>query len=144
MFVFTQSQILSAVSSFTSSLASGATVHLYTNAYSPTNLSTIGSFTEADFTGYSAVTITGYTSAAWQSQGAGISYTQPQAVFNTASPYTVGQNIVGYWVQYTATPPVLVGAERFAAAIPMSAAGNQIIIVAPLSFADAGAAGQVF
>jgi hypothetical protein len=144
--VFLQSQA-SLMATLTSQLAVIGTschVHLYSNNYTPTNLSAVSNFTEADFTGYSDVATTGFSTPSWQSQGAAVAWSEPMAVFTTASPYTVGQTIYGYWVDSGTMTPVLIGAERFTAPIPMIGVGNQIIISAPLTVADALIPGTIF
>jgi hypothetical protein len=125
-------------------LGTTMSVHLYNNNYLPTNQSTIADFTETAFTGYSAVTVIGTAAVAWQSQGAAVMWTSPQAVFSTASPYTVMDTIYGYYIESGTSPNYLIGAERFSAPIAMGAAGNQIIVAAPISAADGGIPGQVY
>lgn len=51
--------VLSVLSLWRSQLTIGSTLRLYANDYTPTPLDTWGSFTEASFTGYAAVSLVG-------------------------------------------------------------------------------------
>lgn len=144
MFIQTRSALMTALNDITTAIGGGATVHLYSNNYTPTPLSTVTNFTEADFTGYSAFTLTGGAAVTWQSQGAAVSWTIPQAVFNTASPYTVTQTVYGYYVMSAGMSPYLLGAEQFPAPVTMVGAGDQVIISVPINIRDAGIPGQIY
>lgn len=45
-------------------LLEGGSLHAYKNNYTPINGSVLASFTEADFSGYAAITVVGWTAAA--------------------------------------------------------------------------------
>jgi hypothetical protein len=144
MFQQSQASLMATLTSQIAVIATSCHVHLYSNNYTPTNQSAVSNFTEADFTGYAAIATTGFSTPSWQSQGAAVAWSEPMAIFNTASPYTVGQTIYGYWVDSGTMTPVLIGAERFTAPVSMIAVGNQIIVSAPLSVADALIPGTIF
>jgi hypothetical protein len=144
MYVATQIMLMNTLASQLTTLGTSVSIKLFSNNFTPSNQSILSDFTEADFTGYLAVATTGYTAPAWVSNNAAVAYSLPLAAFNTASPYTVGQTIYGYYLVSGTGSPVLIGAERFLQPMSMIGAGNQILISAPISVADAGIPGQVF
>lgn len=87
------------------------TLKLFKNDYTPVAASTAGSFTEADFTGYSAKTLSRYTwgTASTVSGKASIAYdSSPQ----TWACGATGNIVYGYYVVGT-TSGTLIYAERF-------------------------------
>jgi hypothetical protein len=82
-------------------------LRLYQNNITPSDSDTAGTYTEATFTGYSAITLTG---ASWGTASAGtISFAQ-QTFSSSANQAT--QNIYGYYLTQV-TSGILVYAERF-------------------------------
>lgn len=89
---------------------------LFKSNTTPSNTDTAGTYTEADFTGYSAITLTG---ASWSSNGSGVA-SYAQQTFTCSA--TSSNAIYGYFVVQT-TSGVLVYAERDASA-PFNIANN--------------------
>lgn len=82
-------------------------LRLFQSNTTPANGDTAGTYTEATFTGYSAITLTG---SSWNAASAGsISFAQ-QTFTSSAAQAT--QNIYGYYLTQ-AVSGVLVWAERF-------------------------------
>lgn len=106
--------------------AAGLHVRLYKNNYIPVDGSTLGNFTEADFSGYASVVPT---------------MTVPTEVSNKAEMHDnatrhfthngggTGNSIYGYYVTLD-TGPALLWAERFSAPITMATNGDDIAIIA--------------
>lgn len=133
-----KSALLDIISTY---LAAEDAVHikLYSNNLVPSVNSVLGDFTEADFTGYAPILLTGWTDAAWASQGAAVCYGIPSAVFNAASPFTVGQTVFGWYaVAGSSSPFTLLAAGSFGSGIPMASLGDQILISVPVGISDAG------
>lgn len=88
---------------------------------------------EADYTGYTAG---GAALAAWFDALAnplgGFSIDSAKVQFAPAAPYTVGNNIGGFWVETAAGDLIMIAS--FQAPIPMSAAGNGFPVSASLIF----------
>lgn len=86
---------------------------------------------EATYTGYAAETL-----AAWgdpyTSPAGGASVASPLVQFQTAAPYTTGNNIGGAWIE-TATGD-LVAIITFPDEVPMAALGDAIPISQVLTF----------
>ena len=86
-------------------------LRLYSNNITPSDTDTAGTFTEATFAGYAAITLTG---ASWNAAAAGsITYGSQQTF--TRSSTGAGENIYGYYVTQL-TSGLLVYAERDGAA----------------------------
>ena len=86
-------------------------LRLYSNNITPSDTDTAGTFTEATFAGYAAITLTG---ASWNAASAGsITYSSQQTF--TRSSTGAGENIYGYYVTQL-TSGLLVYAERDGAA----------------------------
>ena len=86
---------------------------LFKNDYTPTTVSTLGNFTEADFTSYASVTLsqTSWSSATTNGLGkAESSYAQQSWTCGS-----VGNTVYGYYVQ-SDTSSELLWAERFGSA----------------------------
>jgi len=96
---------------------------LYRNDYTPANTAAPGSFTEANFTGYAARTLTrsNWNAATTVSGKAESSYgSAPQSWTCGAT----GNTVYGYWVEGSTSAKVLWG-ERFATARTL-ASGDQL------------------
>ena len=91
------------------------TLHLYTNNYTPTAADTTASYTEATFTGYSAMPVARATWGAPATNSTG----QGEADYPQQT-WTVGssQTIYGYWIQGV-TSGTVVWAEAFATPRPL-------------------------
>lgn len=97
---------------------------LFSNNITPADSDTAGTYTEATFTGYSAITLTG---ASWNAASAGsIAYSAQQTFTRTSTGVT--ENIYGYYcVQVTST--TLLYSERDGAApVAMTNNGDNIKI----------------
>ncbi len=103
----------------------GAVLKLYQNDLVPTKGTVIADLTEATFTGYASITLTTWNGPYINASGNCV-VLAGQKQFDTASPYTVGNNVYGYWVESSTGDLLLIG--RFAdAPIPMAAAGNALL-----------------
>jgi len=80
------------------------TLKLYKSDTTPGNTDTAGTYTEADFTGYSAATLTG---ASWVVTGNPVTYAKQTF---TSSAGSQNQNVYGYFIVAGAA---LIYAERF-------------------------------
>lgn len=111
-----------------------STLQLFQNNVIPSPGMVIGDLTEATFTGYSAATITAFLATYLDPLG-GASIQAPTQQFQTASPFTVGNTIYG-WYLLTAGG-VLVLAGTFAAPIAMAGNGDAIPLDVKLNFGAA-------
>jgi hypothetical protein len=88
---------------------------------------------EASFTGYTAG---GYAIATWLSPilapEGGYSIQSPLVQADTASPYTVGNVIGGYWIQEAGGDVIF--AVQFAVGVPMQTAGQGLPLTSRLVF----------
>lgn len=97
---------------------------LYKNNITPSDTDTAATYTEADFTGYSAITLTG---ASWGSASGGtIAYAQQTFTCSGAS----SNSIYGYFVIQT-TSTVLLYSERDASAPFTVAVSGDAVKVTP-------------
>lgn len=103
---------------------------LYKNNYTPVAGSTESSFTEADFTGYSALTLTG---ASWTIvTGAPSTASYAQQTFSSSADQST-QNIYGYFV-VQATSGKVMWAELFSdGPYPIANNGDQIKVTPKLT-----------
>lgn len=84
-------------------------LRLFKSNTTPAEGDTAGSYTEADFTGYSAITLTG---SSWSvTGGAPSSATYAQQTF-TSSAGSQNQNVYGYYITQVTTGTLML-AERF-------------------------------
>ena len=97
---------------------------LYKSNTTPAETDTAATYTEADFTGYSAVTLTG---ASWTVTGDTASYAQQS--FTSSANQTL-QNVYGYYL-VQATSGTLIWAERFTDAPYAISNNGDIIRVTP-------------
>ena len=84
-------------------------LRLFKNNYTPVEADTEAAYTEADFTGYAAITLAGATWAT--TVGAPSDVTYPEQTF-TSSANQAAQSIYGYYLTQV-TSGKLVAAERF-------------------------------
>jgi hypothetical protein len=102
---------------------------LYQNNHTPVYADTVSAYTEATFTGYSAITLTG---ASWTMSGSDpttASYAQQSF---TSSANQSAQTIYGYYL-IRATQLDLIAAELFASAIIIQYNGDTINITPTLT-----------
>ena len=101
--------------------------HLFQNNTTPMSSDTLGSYTEADFTGYASVNAVGWSAPVTSS---GHEKTLATSVlFQVGSSPTVGNNIYGYYVTDNNRGGALVWAERFTGApLSMTVAGDAIVV----------------
>ena len=92
---------------------------------------------EATFTGYAAITLTAIPAAYADPINGGISQAIPLSQFNTASPYTIGNNIFGGWMD-DATGNLLF-AWQTATGWAMSAAFQSLPLAIVLNYFGLGA-----
>lgn len=98
--------------------AQNLVLKLFSNNITPSDTDTAGTYTEATFTGYSAITLTG---ASWGSASAGTITYGSQQTFTRSSTGTT-ENIYGYYcIQTTST--ILMYSERDASA-PFAVTNN--------------------
>jgi hypothetical protein len=144
VFVWSYLQLLNVITAFTDSLSStGLSVHLYTNNVTPTRNDTLTTYTEADYTGYAAVNLTGQNAAVWQSQGSAVQYTTTQAAFSPTGT-TVGNVIYGYYVSMATSPATLLGAELLPSPVSLGSPADQLIIITALGISDGQVPGITF
>jgi len=70
-------------------------IHLFKNSISPDRTTTLGAFTEADFSGYAPQTITSWSSV---TVGSHVATTAPTPVVFSVGVGGVANNIYGYYV----------------------------------------------
>jgi hypothetical protein len=111
-----------------------ATIHLCSSQVTLTPTLQLAALTaaEATFTGYAAVTLTAIPAAYSDPVNGGISNAIPLTQFNTASPYTVGNDIWGGWIEDAASN--LLVAWMTSAAWGMQGAGNSLPLNLLLNF----------
>lgn len=142
MIVISQSALLLAIDAVTTALSGSHKVGLFKNDITPTINTVIGDVEEADFTGYVAVTNSGWEAAAWAGQGAAYQYMDTPAVFQPSGT-TVSNVIYGWFFYATGTPNVYIMGERFASPIPMNDPSDQILVIGAYAIADGGYPGIV-
>jgi hypothetical protein len=144
MFVQSKQNLINTVIAATAALTSGYKVRLFTGTTVPSVNSVIGDFTEADYTGYTPGGLgpTDFTGAAWQSQGAAVSYSFVKTFQPTGT--AVGNVITGYYFVTGDMTPELIGAERFTSPISMQSPADQISIAVPFNVADGLVPGVVY
>jgi hypothetical protein len=143
MFVQSQGNLLA---SLTAALAGISTcqIRLYSNNYTPTNASLLTNFTEANFTGYTAVTNASWNAPSWAGQGAAVGYSKEVATFQPTGT-TITQTVYGYYVTIgSGGGETLLGAELFSSPIPMASVEDQINIVFPMSVGDGSIPGIIY
>lgn len=98
---------------------------LFKSDTTPAEADTEASYTEADFTGYSSISL---TPASWTTTpGAPSQVTYPQQTFASTADQTL-QNIYGYMLVQT-TSGKLVAAERFASApFPVQNLDDKVLV----------------
>ena len=117
---------LLALAEIKTALLDGGTLKLFQNDYVPSLDTEIGDLTEADYTGYLAVTLTTWTAPFLDVAGRG-EIRAPHGFFAPAAPYTVQNMIFGYWIEDSNADLLL--ASRFVnGAVPMGAAGNALFV----------------
>lgn len=106
-------------------LLDGGKMLAFSNDYTPSNLSVIGDFTQATFTGYTAggVTLTTWSDYYDKPDG-GEAILSPTVTWNAAAPFTIQETIYGVYV--TDVNGDLVGGVRFDVPVSMGAAGDAI------------------
>lgn len=98
-------------------------VHLFTAVSAPLSPnSTVTSFTEATFTGYSAVTLTALSGPVALDDGTG--WAMLANCVYIAGTITTGQVILGYWVDDGAT--TFYGGETFANPVNIASSGDYL------------------
>jgi hypothetical protein len=105
-------------------------LRLYQNNVTPSETDTVGAYTEATFTGYGPITLTGAT---WVTT-AGVNVAYPEQTF-TSTTSQATQNIYGYYLTQVSSG-LLVYAERFSDAPNPVTNNNDQILVTPTISAD--------
>lgn len=117
-------------------LLDAGTIDLFQNDITPTDETVVADLDVATFTGYAQVALTLWTGPYYTSEGKG-ALLAPLAQFNTASPYTIGNQVYGYWIEDSNGDLLLSG--RFPdAPIPMAAVGDHIAAVIEYVLGNAG------
>jgi len=104
-------------------------LRLYRNDQTPVDTHTSSDYTEANFTGYAAVTLTG---SSWSVSGGVSSYAQQSF---TSSAGSQNQDVYGYYMTQTSSG-LLVYAERFTNGPYNIADNGDVIRVTPQILAD--------
>lgn len=131
MGVFEDDGIRVALDNVTAGELATAKLRLYSNNLTPTNAQVIGDFTEATFTGYAAVTLSGWTAA---SVAAHVASSTANPVTFTLTAGT--QSIYGWYIT-NAAGTVLYAAGRDAAApVAMSLTVNNYQVTVTVSAAS--------
>lgn len=105
---------------------------LFKNNYVPSLDTVVGDLTEADYTGYLAITLTTWTAPFLDVAGRG-EIRAPHGFFAPAAPYTIQNTVYGYWIEDSNGDLIL--ACRFVdGPIAMGAAGNACIVEPYLIF----------
>ncbi len=119
--------------------AANLKLKLFKNNVTPGHESTVATFTEADFTGYAAITL---TTTSWNAgtagTGTGTALANKATIDYAQQTFTMGvpgttNTVYGYFITDTAGT-TLVGAERFAASQSMSLSGDSIKITPKVAF----------
>lgn len=143
MIVLGQAAMLDAIDAITVALSGSHKIGLFKNDYTPTPLTVFADVIEADYTGYAAVTNSGWLAAFWASQGAAAQYMDTPALFQPTG--TTVTNIIHGWFYYkTGTPNEYVMGERFDAPKSMLSPVDQIIVQGVYGIADPGLPGVVY
>lgn len=105
-------------------------LHLFQNDYSPNVNSVLGDFTEADYTGYAAVTFDTTDMQAAFVNTAGVPELDfPATVFRPGDPTATPNDIYGWYITETDNNTVLM-AERFSGApIPLASPLDQLTVL---------------
>ncbi len=91
----------------------GATVHLFTNNFTPTPDSLIADYTEAAYAGYAGIAVSGWTAPAYQSRG--VWSTDSTNVMDFVGPAAGGgPTVYGYFVKSAGGGTPLLYGVRFA------------------------------
>lgn len=116
-------------------LAVNYTLHLFKNDVSVADSLTEGDFTEADFTGYSSIALTG---GAWVStQGDPSTGTYAKQTFTSSAGQTPAQTIYGYYITRT-SDGALQWFKKFDAAVTVQFNGDEIAVTPGLILVDTG------
>lgn len=113
-------------------LAVNYTLKLFQNDYTPIESSVTASFTEATFTGYSAIALTGGSWTTTQADPTTGVYAQQTF---TRSSTGAAQSIYGYYI-VTTTGSNLRWAERFDTAVTMELLNDAIKIIPRITLKD--------
>jgi Trk-type K+ transport system membrane component len=136
--VVTQQFLINAINAIEANVltqsANHAKVHLAVAPFTPTTTSVPGDFTEATFTGYTAVTITGYGTAHIDPNLQGLVNITTPVLEWTPTGTTVQNDIVGYYI--TDGGGNLVAAEAFGTSYPMHSAANTLQFTAGVAAAS--------
>ena len=111
-------------------LATSLVLRLFKNNFTPSNSSVLADFTEADFTGYSALTLTGGSWTTTQGDPTTGVYAQ-QAFTGTGT----AQTVYGYYLTRTSSGRVWYY-QRFESALSIGLSTPSIRITPTLNFKD--------
>lgn len=125
-YVMPKSWELLALAAIKTALLDGSIVKLFKNDFTPSLDTVVGDMTEADYTGYLAVTLTTWQAPFLDVQGRG-EIRAPHAFFAPAAPYTVQNTIYGYWI-IDSTADLLLASRFVNGPIPMGEAGNALFV----------------
>lgn len=110
-----------------------AKVHLAVAPFAPTRTSTPASFTEATFSGYAAISVTGYGTAHEDTNLQWLVNANTPTVSWTPTASTVQNDIVGYWIDDPAGN--VVAAEAFGQSYPMHGVTNTLALTVGIAAA---------
>jgi hypothetical protein len=112
--------------------AQNLVLRLFKNDVTPADTDTVSNYTEADFTGYSAVTLTGANWTATPGDPTEIAYAQQSF---TSSAGSQNQTIYGYYLT-RATGGELIIAERFGTSYTIQNNGDTIKVTPKITGQD--------
>lgn len=106
-----------------------ATVHLFTNALTPTPSSVVGDFTEATFTGYAAVAVAGWNANRLNTDGS-ISIDATNVMTFVGPGDATGETIQGYYVLAAGGGTPYLYAVRFPTPVALLTPADVLALVA--------------
>jgi hypothetical protein len=108
----------------------GATIGLYTNNHNPGIGDILSAYTEATFGGYAQQLLAGNVD---EGVSGHIDTIQFGAAIFAATGAGLPQTVYGYFIQYGGA---LLAAQKFAASVTISAAGQAVVVVPTLTYQD--------
>lgn len=114
----------------------GSELHLYKSDTVITRDTVKADLTECDFDGYAAITLTTWNNPYVNAAGQCVCLAGEKQ-FDTATPWTTGNNVYGWWIEESGGDLILAG--RFSdAPRPMAAPGDACLVDAGWNFGYSG------
>jgi len=127
--------LIKAMTEIKTAILDGGSMRLYQNDYTPTAATTLADLTEADFTGYAAVTLTTWSGVYLTAAGYA-AVNSPLASFRPVAPFTVGNQIYGIFIRDVAGALVL--AQRFDDPVSMVDGNGLLDLIYRYSWGNVG------